>query len=112
MDSIKYIDVNGAEQTLATTEYEVDIYSETGRVVLANGKSWPSTKTTLNAVKIAFTAGYGATGATVPEPIRQAIKIMVAEMYERREVALAGTIISKVPITAEYLLYPHRIIRF
>jgi len=112
VDSIKYIDVNGVEQTLAPSEYEVDTGGETGRVALREGKSWPSTKTTLNAVKIAFTAGYGSAGTDVPEQIRQGIKLIVGELYERRENAIVGAPIETVPLSSHYLFWPLRVIRF
>ncbi len=43
--SIKYIDANGTQQTLAATEYTVDTVEVPGRVRLAFGKYWPWTFT-------------------------------------------------------------------
>lgn len=64
--SIKYYDTSDVEYTLATTEYDVDTYSEPGRVVLKSGKTWPST--TLrpsNGIVIRFVAGYATYSSTV-----------------------------------------------
>jgi uncharacterized phiE125 gp8 family phage protein len=46
--------------------------------------SWPTPDDTANAVRITFTAGYGATSASVPAPIKYSIMMMVADMYENR----------------------------
>ena len=86
---IKYLDANGALQTLATSEYTVDNKSEPARIVPAYGKTWPSTRCDLNAVQVRFVAGYGAEAdqvdARAPE-LRQAIGVLVGTMYEHREV--------------------------
>lgn len=55
---IKYIDTDGATQTLATTEYVVDAASAPGRVMLAYLKSWPVTRGRPQAVTIRFVCGY------------------------------------------------------
>ncbi len=109
--SVKYVDNDGATQTLATSEYTADTAAERGLVRLAYGKSWPGTRTQANAVTIRFTAGY-ATAADVPGPIKSACLLMLGELYERRETAIVGTIINEVPVSAEYLLWPYRSLRF
>jgi uncharacterized phiE125 gp8 family phage protein len=82
--SISYVDSDGAPQTLASSEYVVDTKAEPGRVVPAYGKSWPSTRETVNAVTVRFVAGYGAASA-VPKDIRDWLKQAVAYLFERRE---------------------------
>lgn len=62
--SIKYIDTAGVVQTLATSEYKVDLSREPGRIPLAFDKDWPSVRDEANAVTVRFTAGY-ATPFTV-----------------------------------------------
>lgn len=109
--SVKYIDTNGAEQTLASTEYTVDTAAERGLVRLAYDKSWPSTRTQANAVTIRFVAGYAGASA-VPGPIKAACLLMLGELYARRETAIVGAPITTVPVSAEYLLWPYRSLRF
>jgi hypothetical protein len=46
--------------------------------------SWPTLSRDRGAIVIAFTAGYGATAASVPIAIRQAIKMTVDYWYEHR----------------------------
>ncbi len=82
--SIKYIDTAGVQQTLATSEYQVDAISEPGRIKPAFGKVWPATRFQMNAVTVEFTAGYGA-GADVPEAAREAMLLLVGHWYLNRE---------------------------
>ena len=111
IDSIKYVDNDGVTQTLAATEYTVDTAAERGLVRLAYGKSWPGTRTQANAVTVRFTAGYGA-AAAVPGPVKSACLLMLGELYARRETALVGAPVASVPVSAEYLLWPYRSLRF
>ena len=61
VDSITYIDIDGVEQTLATTVYDVDTTSEPGRVTLAYNQSWPSVRSQHHAITITIKAGHVAT---------------------------------------------------
>ena len=61
VDSITYVDTNGATQTLASTEYQV-VGAGTdapARVVESyDGDGWPTTRDQPEAVTVAFKAGY------------------------------------------------------
>lgn len=83
--SVEYIDENGVSQTLATTEYTVDLHTEPGRIYLQHEKFWPSIRRIQNAVKITFVAGFGSASTSVPIPIRHAILLIGADLYENRE---------------------------
>jgi len=105
--SIKYIDTAGTEQELAAAKYTVDRYSEPGRIVPAYGESWPSTRGVLNAVTVRFKVGYGDAD-DVPEPIKLAIKQLVAHWYENREpVSIGSAAIAEIPLTVAALLSPY-----
>jgi uncharacterized phiE125 gp8 family phage protein len=58
VNSIKYIDTGGTEQTLAVADYQVDGDARPPRVLPAYDKTWPSTRAVLNAVKVRFTCGF------------------------------------------------------
>lgn len=82
--SVKYRPVDSATY-VDFTEYEVDIVSVPGRIVLNPNASWPSDVLhPLNPIEITFTCGYGATATTVPAAIRSAILLMVSDLYENR----------------------------
>lgn len=113
IDSVNYVDEDGAPAVFSSGSYEVDDVSEPGWVQLGSNFSWPSIMGTINAVRIRFTAGYAyASGdeSTVPFPIRQAILMMVADMYERRESVADGSVSTiPIPSTVKALLHPYRI---
>ena len=56
--SVTYIDENGATQTAAASLYDVDITTEPGTLRLAFDQTWPSTRSTPNAVTINYDTGY------------------------------------------------------
>lgn len=79
--SVSYIDTAGVVQTLASSEYIVDIISEPGYIVPAVDKSWPDTQDRINAVIVVYTAGY----ATVPTPLTQWMLLAIGDMFANRE---------------------------
>lgn len=102
--SVKYLDADGAEQTLAADQYEL-MGSE---VLPAFGVTWPTAGDHREAVRIRYQAGY----ATVPAPIRAAILLMVGDLYEFRESAHTGSNqASAIPMstTVERLLASYRV---
>lgn len=109
--SIKYTDVAGNESTLSSAAYVVDTDSTKGRVVLKSGESWPSdTLAAANGVRVRYVAGYGS-AAAVPNPIRQAILLLIGTLYENRESVLVaqGVTVAQLPFGVEALLMPYRI---
>ncbi len=60
-------------------------------------------------VEVTFTAGYGAAAADVPAPIRQAIHLMVGDMYRFTETAaLVQSSEIKMSATVNSLISPYR----
>jgi uncharacterized phiE125 gp8 family phage protein len=81
--SVKYVDVNGVEQTMAATDYVLDAVSNPARLVPAYEEEWPETREQNNAVVIRFITG--ASAADVPEMIKTYIKACVAWQYDNRD---------------------------
>lgn len=108
--SVTYTDANGAAQTLATSVYEADTTNVPGFVRLKYGQSWPATRDRWDAVVIKYVVGWS--GEDVPAPIKQAILLLVSQMYEHRTPEVTGTIISSVKFAQEALLAPYRLRRF
>lgn len=111
VESIKYYDSDGVLQTWEASKYQVDVVKEPARVKTAYGYSYPSTQAgKYNSVIVNYKAGYGDKKEDVPSQINQAILIMVAELYERRESAIVGAPIQPVTMDVAYLLSPQRIV--
>ena len=119
VSSITYTDTNGDSQTLAASEYQVVGAGGYGRgeIVEAHSKSWPSTRDVPEAVTVRFTCGYESSAspkdydAAVPQVIKQAMLLMVADMYENRETGVIGVSTSKIETSAtvDRLLAPYRV---
>jgi uncharacterized phiE125 gp8 family phage protein len=108
VDSIIYVDSDGASQTWNAANYTLDSKSEPGRVLPAYNQVWPVTRSVPNAVAVQYIAGYGGASA-VPQAIKQAILLLVGHWYAHREsVAHAQTVI-EVPQGVEALLWAYRV---
>jgi len=110
VDSITYVDRDGATQTL--TGYEVDSASVPARIRIVEP---PDVETGLSKLTIDLTLGYGsgtspASADLIPSSIKQAILLMVGQMYEHRENVVVGQGASEVPMAFQYLLHPHRVL--
>lgn len=94
--SVKYIDLSGTEQTLPSTDYVVDAYSEPAKLTPAYGLSWPKTRPQDNAVVIRYSAGY-SNAAEVPASIKAWLKLTVGTMYAHRESIQDGVSVAELP---------------
>lgn len=104
ISSVKYTDTNGAEHTVAGANYRL----EGRRLIAAYGASWPTVRNETGAVRVQFFAGYDP----IPDPIKQAVLIMVGDLYRFRDSVVVGTIATAVPhsATVDNLLAPFRVI--
>jgi uncharacterized phiE125 gp8 family phage protein len=82
VESVKFIDLNGVEQTLDPADYDDDTVSEPGWIVPAPGRSWPATAGRIKAVIIDYTAGYGPDATTTPEDARLYILARLVEQWD------------------------------
>ncbi|MEO1063742.1 MAG: hypothetical protein AAFZ07_20180 [Actinomycetota bacterium] len=82
--SVVYTDEGGSQQTLATSQYDVDTAGEPGRIVPAFDRCWPSTRRVANAVVITYVAGYGDSAADVPQAIRHWLRLFVDHAHRFR----------------------------
>lgn len=105
VDAIKYFDSADTEQTLPASDYVADPTGLLGRVLPAWRKTWPATSGRPMAVRIEFTAGYGA-AEEVPPDIVAAMLLLLGSLDQNREAVVIGTIVSELPMGVEYLLSP------
>lgn len=82
--SVTYKDATGASYTFG--DALADTESIPGRIVLAYGKSWPGDVLyPVNPIRIEYVAGYGNTPSAVPQKVRQALLLLIGDLYEHRE---------------------------
>jgi uncharacterized phiE125 gp8 family phage protein len=67
VNSIKYLDENGAQQTLNSSKYLVDLVGSS--VVPAYNEDWPSVRAQLNAVQVEYISGFGAASPTPTQTV-------------------------------------------
>jgi uncharacterized phiE125 gp8 family phage protein len=97
---------NDAATVLDSSLYQVDTASKPARIALKFGVTPPMDLRAMNAIVIAFTAGYGDAEANVPAPIHAAILEMIADAYTNR-----GDSSGELPLDALALLAPYRIVK-
>ena len=109
VDWVRLWDTTNNGIVLAATAYSTDVIGEPARVWLKDTPS--ATLRRYNAVEIAFTCGYGAAATTVPEPLRQAVKLLAAHWYENRIAVGDGSQqkYEELPLGVQYLLAPYRL---
>jgi uncharacterized phiE125 gp8 family phage protein len=102
VQSVAEIKGAGADQVVAPASYALS--GENG-VRLAYGAVWPGADLTVR-----YTAGFGATPAAVPAPIRHAILLHLGDLYAFRETAIVGSISGEIAVSAtvENLIAPYR----
>lgn len=105
VEAIKYFDASGVEQTLDPADYAVDPTTLIGRVLPAYSKSWPATRCQPMAVRIEFTAGYGAAASVEPD-IVSALLLMIGHLDQNREAAMDKAL-AELPLGVSYLLSPY-----
>jgi uncharacterized phiE125 gp8 family phage protein len=105
--NITYVDTAGQSQTWSSASYLVDKPSgprcRRGRIAPAYGVVWPFTQAQINAATVRFVAGYGATGASVPPLLRQAMLMDLTALYEHR-----GDEATPVPAFAASIYRAHK----
>jgi len=107
---IKYYGTDDTEYSMSGADYIVDDKSEPGRIVLAYGKSWPSTTLrTANGVCVTFIAGYGDEASDVPRNIWVGMLLLLGHYYENREAVTSGQKI-ELPMGAQSLLWKKRMV--
>lgn len=105
--SVSYQDTDNATQTLASSVYELRTTALVPEVGLKYSQSWPSILCHPGSVTIEFTVGYGDDTA-VPQPIKQAMLLLIGDMYEHRE-ETSQMKLETMPMASKYLLSQYRV---
>ncbi len=82
-----------------------EAYSVPGRITKAYNEDWPNTLGHVNDVTVQFVAGYTSPDQ-IPQTIRQAIMMIVGELYKNRE----EPDIKGFPEGVNQLLGPYRVV--
>lgn len=98
IESVTYVDEDGAEQTLAAEAWMFAPNPEPARV--APVLDWPRTQAGRpGAVTVRFVGGYG-NAINVPAPLKAAILLVLGDSYENREATVLGERVEIVEVPA------------
>lgn len=109
--TVTSFDTAGTGSVFDATHYFADTASRPPRLVLHGSAPWPKPGRCANGIEIAVTAGFGDLGSDVPQPVRQALLLLIAHWYERREPVVLGAGPLEVPGMVASLLTPYRPVR-
>lgn len=110
VQSVVDLKVYGDDDVAATIDpahYYLDAASRPARVALRRGRACPAPGRRTNGIELKLLTGFGATAAAVPQQIRQALLVMIAEYYAHRGDDTAG----EIPRPAAELLAPYKNMR-
>lgn len=100
--SVKYYNESDVLTTMPTSDYWIDDKRPIPRIYVK--ESWPTTKVRPNAVEIAYWAGYGTSGVSVPQYLKDAMHLYIAHCYENRVPEITGVQISSFELGVKRLL--------
>lgn len=116
VQSIKYLADDNTIKTVAIDVYKLKTYSDSAKIILAYGKSFPTDVINEeNSITLTVTAGYtvGESPNTypLPAPIKAAILLIIGNLYENRQQDVLGNTrisFNSLPLGVYNLLQPYR----
>lgn len=105
IDYVRYTDQDRVEQTIDAEQYEVDPYSEPGRLRFLTGFTWPRIGRFFNPFRIGYRAGYRPSASPtdltnneyLPGELRLWLMTRISTFNEFREQIISGTIVNELP---------------
>jgi uncharacterized phiE125 gp8 family phage protein len=82
VESIRFVDLDSQERTLAPADYYADTVTEPGYIIPASGRAWPATAPRAHTVTVDYTAGYGPGATTTPPAARLYILARLVELWD------------------------------
>jgi uncharacterized phiE125 gp8 family phage protein len=111
--SVKYLDADGAEQTLSSSKYRY--LRGQNKIVLKPGETWPTLYALPESITVRVEAGWivnanTAVGETeLPPVLYKLLCLLVNHFYEHRELVYTGLQLNKFPeyLDARAICSPH-----
>jgi uncharacterized phiE125 gp8 family phage protein len=106
--AIRTYDVNDIQTPIPLATFQLDAASRVPRLIRKATFAIPSNLRPANGIEVSFRAGYGAAANSAPEPLRHALRLLVAHWYDHRDPAAVTMPGAKVPASVSALLAPYR----
>lgn len=118
VERVVYLRASDEQETVLLAP-RVSVSEEDPWVMPPINEFWPSDYALRDdAVRVEYIVGYASTVAgegdpqkSVPEPLKQAMLLIVGALYENREIEIVGTNIAPIGFSLEALIAPYRIVR-
>lgn len=104
LQAIRVYDPSGAAQTIAAETYTLHVTPQSARLRFTTPPPQPGRE--VAGIEMDVMAGFGDTPGDVPQPLRQAMLLLVARWYENRGDASAD--VMRPPADIEMLIAPYR----
>ena len=97
INGITLYDENDGTSTIAPSDYSLDAISQPARMIWRGSSYRPKPGRRYNGIEISMSAGFGTSTTDVPQPLRQAILLLVAYWYEHREPIGLASEVREIP---------------
>lgn len=99
---------DGITETFGADAFILDGDANPARLVWRGNGAMPTSGLVANGIEIDLVAGFGDAAEDVPQPIRQALLLLIAHWYENREPVEIGATATPIPPAVSDLLAPYR----
>ncbi|MEJ0076009.1 MAG: head-tail connector protein [Alphaproteobacteria bacterium] len=109
LDAVRVYKSDGATLALDAAGFTLDRSNAPARLSFVHSAP-PAPERPAAGIEIDITCGYGDAGTDVPEPLRQAIRLLVAHWYENRGLIAVGSEVAVLPQSVAALIAPYRVL--
>lgn len=109
LDAVRVYRSDGTTLALDVASFALDRSEAPARLVIVHGAP-PAPERRAAGIEIDVTCGYGDDPEDVPEPLRQAIRLLCAHWYENRGIIAASGEVAVLPQSASALIAPYRVL--
>ncbi len=111
IDGLSLYDEEGGASLIAPEFYALDALSQPARLIWRGHAVRPVPGRSWNGIEISLTAGFGAAADDVPQPLRQAVLLLVAHWYEHRQPVGLASETAEIPQMILMLTNAYRRVR-
>ncbi len=107
--AVRVYQLDGTTQAIDADAFAIDKTSAPAVLAFAQG-ALPAPGRVVGGIEFDIEAGYGGAPSDVPQPLRQAIRVLVAHWYENRGLIAVDQSVAVLPDSAGALLRPYRVL--
>jgi len=108
---VKTYTQEGLASEIDPAHYYADTISTPPQLILRQSRSWVNPDRLVNGIEVEVVAGFGPLASDVPQPLRQAILMLVAHWYDNRHAVCEGQPTQDINAAIENLIAPFKVKR-